>query len=60
MSPETFNLSREALFFDDLLRRLSTDDQNAANSAQRCIVVDWAIAVGPIDIFAATVARDRN
>ena len=60
MSPEPFDLSSEALFFDDLLRRLGTDHQNAANSARRCIVVDWAIAVGPIDIFATAVTCDRD
>ena len=60
MSPETFDLSGEALFRDDLLRGLGADHQNAANSAQRCIVVDWAIAVGPIDIFATAVTCDRD
>ena len=42
MSPEPFDLSSEALFFDDLLCCLGTDHQNAANSARRGIVVDWA------------------
>jgi len=60
MFPETFDLSSEALFCDNLLRRLGTDHQDAANAVRRRVVVDWTTAVGPINIFAAAVTRDGD
>ena len=44
----------------DLLRRLGADDQHAADAARRGLVVDRAVAVGPVDVFDAAVARDRH
>ncbi len=60
MFPETFDLSGEALFCEDVLSRLGADHQDAANSVRRLVIIDRAIAVGPINIFAAAVASDGD
>ncbi len=45
---------------EDLLRRLGADDEHAAHAGWGILLVNRAVAVGPVDLLDRAVAKDRD
>ena len=50
----------EPALHHDLGRGLGTNDENAADSPGRGLVIDWSVRIGRVDVLNGSMAKDGN